>query len=392
MDKLTFVLKKKTVLVFVVMIAIGLLAVVIGYFTGSGGNRVAANLLLNNYYFLSIALIGLFFVTVHTVAQSGWQITAQRVGEAMSAFIPVGGALLLLFFLLGGLHTLYPWTHEEHLDEILINKQPYLNIPFFYIRLVVYIGAWSLLAHYIRKSSLAFDSLGDSKYFSRMRTLSAVFLVVYALTSVMSAWDWLMSLDPHWFSTLYGWYVFSSMLAAGFAALIILIYVLKRMGYLELVNDEHLHDIGKYLFGFSIFWAYLWFSQYMLIWYANMPEETIYFIERHNHFSGVFYVNLILNFVVPFMLLMTRQSKRVFNILIPVSVVVIIGHWLDLYMMIMPGTVGGANAGFGLVELGAFVTFAGLFGLVTFWMLSKAPLAPVNHPYFKESMDYHTNY
>ncbi|MBW7847905.1 MAG: quinol:cytochrome C oxidoreductase [Bacteroidales bacterium] len=392
MDKLTFVLKKKTVTVLLVMIAVGLLAIVIGYFTGTGGNRVAANLLLNNYYFLSMALIALFFVAVHTVAQSGWQMTVQRVGEAMSAFIPVGGLLLILFFLLGGLHTLYPWTHEEHLDEILIKKQPYLNVPFFYIRLVVYLGAWSLLAHYIRKSSLAFDSLGQMSYFSRMRTLSAIFLVVYALTSVMSAWDWLMSLDPHWFSTLYGWYVFSSMLAGGFAALILVIFVLKRMGYLELVNDEHMHDLGKYLFGFSIFWAYLWFSQYMLIWYANMPEETIYFIERHNHFSGVFYVNLILNFVVPFLLLMTRDSKRVFGILAPVSMIVIVGHWLDLYMMIMPGTVGGEHAGFGLVEIGAFVGFLGLFGLVTFWMLAKTPLAPVNHPYFKESMDYHTNY
>lgn len=146
MDKLTFVLKRKTVMVLLVMIAVGLLSIVIGYLTGTGGNRVAANLLLNNYYFLSMALVALFFVAVHTVAQSGWQMTVQRVAEAMSAFIPVGGGLLLLFFLLGGLHTLYPWTHEEHLDEILIKKQPYLNVPFFYIRLVIYVGAWSLLA------------------------------------------------------------------------------------------------------------------------------------------------------------------------------------------------------------------------------------------------------
>ncbi len=392
MDKLTFVLKKNVVTVFVVMIAVGLLSMAVAFLTGAGGNRIAANLLLNNYYFLSMGLIGLFFVTVHTVAQSGWQMGVQRVGEAMSGFIPVGGGLLLVFFVLGGLHALYPWTHEDHLDEILLKKVAYLNVPFFYVRLIVFIAAWSLIAHYVRKFSLEFDRLGDMTYFKKMITLSAVFLVVYAVTSVVSAWDWLMSLDPHWFSTLYGWYVFSSMLASGFAMMILILYVLKRMGYMQHVNDEHLHDLGKYLFGFSIFWAYLWFSQYMLIWYANMPEETIYFMVRHKYFTEVFYINLILNFVIPFLLLMTRKSKRVFSVLMPVSVIVIIGHWFDLYMMIMPGAVGGEQSGFGLAEIGAFVGFLGAFGLVTFWTLSKAPLAPVNHPYYKESMEYHTHY
>ena len=236
------------------------------------------------------------------------------------------------------------------------------------------------------------DVKGDMKYFNKMRTLSAIFIVTYAITSVVSSWDWLMSLDPHWFSTLYGWYVFSSMLASGFAMLILILYLLKRMGYMQHVNDEHMHDLGKYLFGFSIFWAYLWFSQYMLIWYANIPEETVYFYVRHKYFSDVFYINLILNFVVPFLLLMTRKSKRVFGMLVPVSIIVIIGHWFDLYMMIMPGAVGGEASGFGIVEIGLTIGFLGLFGLITFHALTKAPLAPKNHPYFKESMDYHTHY
>ncbi len=392
MENLKFTLKKKTVTVFLVMIAVGVLSLAYGFLGGVETKRVAANLLLNNYYFLSLGLIGLFFVTVHTIAESGWQTSVQRVAEAMSAYIPVGGVLLLLFFVLGGLHSIYSWTHSDHLDAILLKKVAYLNEPFFYIRLVIFIGVWSALAHYVRKSSLALDRLGELKYFSKMKTYSAIFLVTYAITSVVSSWDWLMSLDPHWFSTLYGWYVFSSMLVSGFAMLILLIYVLKRMGYLDHVNDEHMHDLGKYLFGFSIFWAYLWFSQYMLIWYANIPEETVYFYERHAHFSNVFYINLILNFVIPFLLLMTRQSKRVFTLLVPVSIIVIIGHWLDLYLMIMPGAVGGEGSGIGLLEVGLTIGYLGIFGLITFWSLTKAPLAPQNHPYFKESMEYHTHY
>lgn len=392
MDNLTFKLDKKLITIFLVMIAVGLLSLVIGYFTGAGGNRIAANLLLNNYYFLSMGLIGLFFVAVHTIAESGWQTSMQRVGEAMSAFIPVGGLLLVLFFVLGGLHAIYPWTHEDHLDEILLKKVAYLNVPFFYIRLVVFLGAWSLLAHFLRKASLALDVNGDMQYLKKMRTLSAVFVVVFAVTSVVSSWDWLMSLDPHWFSTLYGWYVFSSMLASGFAMIILVVSLLKNMGYMTHVNDEHMHDLGKYLFGFSIFWAYLWFSQYMLIWYANMPEETVYFIERHKYFTEVFYVNLFLNFVVPFLLLMTRRAKRVSGVLVPVAIIVIIGHWVDLYMMIMPGAVGGEHAGIGIVEIGLTIGYLGLFGLVTFWSLAKAPLASKKHPYYKESMEYHTNY
>ncbi len=392
MENLTFTLKKKTVTIFLIMIAVGVLSLAFGFFGGIEGKRVAANLLLNIYYFLSMGLIGLFFVTVHTIAESGWQTSVQRVGEAMSMFIPVGGILLVLFFVLGGLHSIYPWTHSDHLDAILLKKVAYLNEPFFYIRLVVFLGVWVLLAYYVRKTSLALDVKGDLKYFSKMRTLSAIFIVTYAITSVVSSWDWLMSLDPHWFSTLYGWYVFSSMLASGFAMLILILYLLKRMGYMQHVNDEHMHDLGKYLFGFSIFWAYLWFSQYMLIWYANIPEETVYFYVRHKYFSDVFYINLILNFVVPFLLLMTRKSKRIFGMLVPVSIIVIIGHWFDLYMMIMPGAVGGEASGFGIVEIGLTIGFLGLFGLITFRALTKAPLAPKNHPYFKESLDYHTHY
>jgi hypothetical protein len=392
MENLTFKLSKKTIQVFALMILIGVVALAYGYFGAPSGKRIAANLLLNSYYFLSMGLIGLFFVTVHAIAESGWHLSVARIGEAMAGFIPVGGVLMLLMFLSGGLHLIYEWTHEEHLDALLLKKTPYLNEPFFYIRFVIFVTAWSVLAHFIRKTSVQTDAGGDLKYFHRLRILSAVFIVFYAISSVVSSWDWLMSIDAHWFSTLYGWYVFSGMLASGTALLIIILFVVKKMGYMEHVNNEHIHDLAKYLFGFSIFWAYLWFSQYMLIWYANIPEETVYFYVRHKDFNAILYLTLILNFVVPFFLLMARKSKRMFSVLIPVSVIVIAGHWLDLYLLIMPGAVGAADSGIGLLEVGLTIGFAGLFLLVTFRALTKAPLVSKKHPYCSESMHYHTNY
>jgi hypothetical protein len=339
-----------------------------------------------------MGLIGLFFVAVHAISESGWHTSVSRIGEAMSAYIPVGSIILLLLFISGGLYQIFEWTHEEHLDALLLKKTPYLNQPFFYSRLVVIIAVWSILAYYIRKTSLAIDVDGELKYFKRLRTLSAVFIVFFAVTSSVASWDWLMSIDAHWFSTLYGWYVLSSMLAAGTAMIILLLFMLKKLGYMQHVNKEHIHDLGKYLFGFSIFWAYLWYSQYMLIWYANIPEETVYFYTRHRYFEQIFYVNVILNFVVPFFALMTRSSKRSFAFLVPVSIIVFIGHWVDLYQMIIPGAVGPEHSSIGFLEIGLCIGFLGLFLFFTLRALAKAPLASVKHPYFKESLDYHTNY
>lgn len=392
MENQKFILTKKLSTLIYGMIGIGVLSLAVSFLIGTGAERIAANLLLNTYYFLALGLIGLFLVTVHTIAESGWHTSIQRIGESMSSFIPVAGILMLLLFVFGGLHLLYEWTHEDHLDEILLKKVAYLNAPFFYIRFTVYFAIWILLAHFIRKNSLLLDQSGDLKYYRKFRIFSAVFVVTLAVTSVTSSWDWLMSIDAHWFSTLYGWYVFSSMLASGTAVLIILLIALRRMGYMGHVNNEHIHDLGKYLFGFSVFWAYLWFSQYMLIWYANIPEETVYFYERQKNFSTIFYVNLILNFVIPFFALMTRNSKRGSSILLPVSVVVFIGHWLDLYQLIMPGAVGGEASGIGITEVGITIGFVGLFLFFVFRSLAKAPLIPKNHPFYKESLEYHTQY
>ncbi|NQU54832.1 MAG: quinol:cytochrome C oxidoreductase [Bacteroidetes bacterium] len=386
-----FVFDQKIKIILFAMIAIGLVALVTGLVSNSvADTRFWANLLLNNYYFLALSLGGAFFVSVHAMGESGWHTSIQRVPEAMSRFIPVAGILMLITFLLG-IHHLYHWTHTGHLDPILEGKSGYLNLPFFYIRFVVYFVVWTLLTHLFRKASVQMDTDPDIKYFKRQRALAAVFVVFFAVSSSTSSWDWLMSIDAHWFSTLYGWYTFSGLLVSTVAMMILIVIFLKKKGYMKHVNDEHMHDLGKYLFAFSILWMYLWFSQYMLMWYSNIPEETVYFVARLKDHSTLFYVNLIMNFLLPLLILMARSAKRMDWIAGTVAVVIIAGHWVDYFLAIMPG-VAGENTNIGFFEIGLTIGYLGLFLMVVFYGLTKASLIPANHPYYKESLEYHTHY
>ncbi|MFW5699296.1 MAG: quinol:cytochrome C oxidoreductase [Bacteroidota bacterium] len=383
----TFNFTKKTKTILFVFIAIGILSLVYGIVSHDiHGHRLWANVLLNNFYFLAIALAGVFFVVVHILGESGWHTSIQRIPEAMGTYLPFGSMLMLLILL--GMHDLYHWTHTEELDAVLQDKTPYLNIPFFTIRTVVYLAGWTLLAYKLRQISLASDKDPSFDILKKSRSWAAFFVVFFAITSSTSAWDWLMSIDPHWFSTLYGWYIFSSFFVAGIAVIILIVIYLNKIGYLPHLNEEHLHDLGKYLFGFSIFWAYLWFSQFMLIWYANIPEETIYFVERVEHFSLLFYLNLGINFFIPFIVLMTRGSKRHKGIMVIAALIVFVGHWIDIYLAIMPGAVGHEEAGIGLLEVGLTIGYTGLFLFIVFTSLTKASLIPVNHPFYKESLEY----
>jgi hypothetical protein len=332
------------------------------------------------------------FLAIHSLGTSGWQTGIQRIPEAMTSFLPVG-AIFMLIIIVGMIfdwNHLFHWVHPEG-DKLLEGKKAYLNIPFFTVRAIIYLGGWILLSRWWRKVSIRQDTDDDLKHFRRTNIIAGIFIVFFAVTSSMSAWDWLMSLDPHWFSTLYGWYVFSGLLVSGMAVIILLTMLLKKTGYLPHVNKEHLHDLGKYLFAFSVLWMYLWFSQYMLIWYGNIPEETVYFVQRLEEFNFLFYVNITINFAFPFLVLMTRNSKRIPIILVFTSVVLLAGHWVDFYLMVMPGTLG-PEAQIGFVEVGMTLGFIGLFLLVVLGALTKANLIPVNHPYLKESYDYHTQY
>jgi hypothetical protein len=297
----------------------------------------------------------------------------------------------------------FHWTHADlyeapHIDEILLGKSALWfwpleagSFPVFYlVRMIVFFGLWYMFFIWIRREMLAEDIEGGTKHWFKARKYSAIFLVIFAVSSSVAAWDWVMSIDPHWFSTMFGWYMFASWWVNGLAAITLIVVILKQNGYLNVVNANHLHDIGKFIFGFSIFWTYIWFSQFLLIYYANIPEETVYFIERleSSQYVWVFYLNLILNFFLPFLLLMTRDAKRHMAFLKLVCPIVLIGHWFDFYLMITPGVMKEEGT-FGFVEIGMLMIFAAAFLYVTLTNLAKVPLFAKNHPMLQESLNHH---
>ncbi len=380
------------------MIGVGVLSLLIGVILAFTGGHIWAGkvwiaLLANSLFFLGLALAGMFFITSHQLALGGWYVVFRRVPEAMSQYLPVAG-LLMLPIIIGmwtHSHHLYHWADPEAVahDALIRGKTGFLNPSFFTLRYVIYFALWILLALLWRRASLKEDMEGGLKYYKKRMKYSAIFTVVFAVTSSTMAWDYLMSIDTHWYSTLYGWYVFMSFLVAGIAAMILIITYLKSRSYLPAVNSEHLHDLGKYLFGFSVFWTYLWFSQFMLIWYGNIGEETIYFKSRMEHYPFLFYFMLVINFIVPFFALMTRDAKRKVPSLVIISVLLLFGHWLDFYLMIAPGA-SANEVHFGFFELGLTAGYFGLFLLVVFRALAQARLSPVKDPFYKESLEHHT--
>ncbi|WP_299819122.1 quinol:cytochrome C oxidoreductase [uncultured Pontibacter sp.] len=369
-----------------------------GHEAASWSKRLFVNLWLNNVYFTGIAIIGIFFVAVQYVAYAGWSVLIKRIPEALSYYLPVGAVVMLLVFLFGG-HDIFHWTHEylydvndPRYDPIIAGKSGYLNTPFFLIRMVVFFALWILFFNWLRRNSINEDIHGGTSYYHKSIRISAMFLVVFGVSSSVAAWDWVLSIDTHWFSTMFGWYVFASWFVSGLAATTLTVIILKQNGYLKHVNANHLHDLGKFVFAFSIFWTYVWFSQFMLIWYANIPEESIYFLERlggnEGKYTWIFFFNLVINFAFPFLVLMTRDAKRQMIMLKIVTIAILIGHWFDFYLMMMPGTMR-ADAGIGFIEIGTALIFLGVF-LVTFTKgLTKASLVPVNHPFLEESVHHH---
>ena len=234
--------------------------------------------------------------------------------------------------------------------------------------------------------------LDEAKAWVRTNTVwASVFTVFFGLTVASTIpWLWLMSIDAHWYSTMYSWYTFASTFVSGMSLIAIFVVYLKRQDYLEYVNEEHLHDLGKFMFAFSIFWTYLWYSQFMLIWYANIPEETVYFKPRmQGPYAWVFFLNLIVNFVLPFLLLMRKGSKRNFTTMAYLGVVIIVGHWIDFFQMVMPGSVG-EHYSMGWFEFGILALYAGLIMLLVGRSLAGKPLVARYHPFLKESVIHHT--
>jgi hypothetical protein len=275
--------------------------------------------------------------------------------------------------------------NEASYDKIIADKTPYLNTPFFWIRSLIYLGTFFFFARWFRKRSLREDTEGGVDLHMKGYKRGALFLVLFAVFSSTMAWDWLMSIDTHWFSTLYGWYVFSGMWVSAMNIIVILTLYLISKGYLKDINSSHLHDAGKWVFALSFLWSYLWFSQFMLIWYSNIPEEVTYFMIRFQEYKVPFFGMFIINFILPMVILMSRDAKRNPRFLITIGTIIFIGHFIDTYMLITPGVLF-EHWHFGLFEIGLFLGFTGLFINRILSTLTKAPLMPQKSPYLEETL------
>ncbi len=355
-------------------------------------NKPWAALYVAAFFFFMISLGVLVFYALQYASQAGWSPVLFRVMEGITAYLLPGGIIMFVILLLSGLHFnhLFTWMDPEVVanDELIQNKSGYLNLPFFLIRAALYLIGWNIFRYLLRRNSLRMDDATDNKWFKQNFRLSAAFLVFFLITESMMSWDWIMSLDPHWFSTLFGWYVFSSMIVSAITVIALVTIYLKSRGYLENVNDSHIHDLAKFMFGFSIFWTYLWFSQFMLIWYANIPEEVTYFVTRIEDYNLPFFGMVVMNFVFPILILMNSDFKRINLFVIMGGIIILLGHYLDIFVMVMPATVGESWF-IGVSEISALLLFAGLFIFVVFSALTKVPLLPKGNPFIKESKHFH---
>jgi hypothetical protein len=358
--------------------------------------RLFANLWINNVFFGGLALVGVFFYALQFAASAGWSAGLKRVAMAFGNWLPIAGILMVGLFFIAG-HDLFHWTHESlydknspDYDEIIDGKKGYLNSTFFIIRTVIYYVVWIIFFRLLVKEAKAEDLNADTKHYIRSKWISAFFIIFFAVTNSTSSWDWVMSIDTHWFSTMFGWYYFAALFVSTLAAIALIVVYLKDYGYLSIVNQNHLHDLGKFVFAFSIFYTYIWFGQFFLIYYANIPEETFYYMERLNNmkYAPIFFLNIFLTFVLPFLLLMTRDAKRQRAFLKIVCWIVIVGQWLNFWLMITPGTLQN-HGGLEFMELGLALVFGGAFVAVILASLSKLPLIAKNHPMLEESIHHH---
>lgn len=381
-----------------ILLIIGIVALVAGFVVLRGGNdheqaRFWIVLLQNSVFFLFITTASIFIQAAAGLAQGGWIVAYRRVPESIGANVWIFGviALVVLFtivFVLGDHNPIYHWVNP-HGDAVLEGKSAFLNKGMFAGFSIATVALWSYFGRKFRAMSIAQETAprNSTKIYWKMVAMSGAFLFVYALSMMSTVpWLWIMSIDAHWYSTLFSWYVFASSFVSGMALILLFTIYLKNRGNLEFVNKEHMHDLGKFMFAFSIFWTYLWFAQFMLIWYANIPEETTYFkIRMQGPYSFFFWANLILNFVIPILILMSRPSKRNYFTIVFMAMTIIFGHWIDFYLMTMPGPLQ-ENWHLSWYELGIPCGFAGILILAVSSTLSKANLVPVNNPFLKETL------
>lgn len=407
MNNLNYTFTNKTRNFTFALMAIGLITIIVGFIhtpkelnpETDQHTRMWANLLVNGYFFLGIGLLATFFMALQYAAEVAWSVAVKRVYEAVSCYLPVGAVVMFLILLAGQLHLhhLWQWMDPEvydktspKYDEVITHKHGYFSPAFFWTRTLAYLVIWNLFQRGFRKRSIEEDMQGGTAIHYKNMGKGALFLVFFAVTSSTSAWDWMMSLDIHWFSTMYGWYAFAGMWISAMTTILLTVLFLKRKGYLENVNDSHIHDLAKWMFAVSFLWSYLWFCQFMLIWYTNIPEEIIYFQDRLHNFGymGLMWTVFFMNFVFPMVLLMSRDAKRNYYFIVIVGCIILVGHWLDVYDMVMPATVKGDHQ-LGWLEIGTALGFVGLLIFVVHRALAKAPLMVQKHPYLDESLHHH---
>ncbi len=355
--------------------------------TPNGWHRFFFAYLLAFAYVLSLGLGALYFVVLHHVTNSGWSVVVRRVAEALAATLPSLAVLFLPILL--GLTVLYPWTNAGAVasDRVLGSRAAYLNVPFFLVRWVAYFALWTVLARYFVRRSLAQDESGDAGLSLQMRSRSAVAMVIFALTLTFAAFDILMSLDPHWYSTIFGVYYFAGSVVAIYAFLPLTAFLLQRSGLLRrAITVEHYHDLGKLLFGFIVFWAYIGFSQYMLQWYSNIPEETHWFGVRQQH--GWSYVGLTLvfgHFVIPFVALLSRAPKRRPRFLAVAAAWMLVMHWVDLFWLVMPS--GSPDSPLpGVMDVALTLGLVASQVAVAAYLMRRRSLVPERDPRLEESL------
>jgi hypothetical protein len=391
-----FIFSKKAKSITFLLMAIGAISLIAGFLTDGSDhhNRWWSALYINGLFFTFVTFGALFFMILQYATEAAWSVLVKRIFEAIVQFMPYGIAVVLLVHLVGSLHIhhIFHWMdpevsnpESEHYDALIAGKSAYLNVPFFWVRTLVYAGTVLFFAYSFRKRSLLEDKMAELSIHFKNYKKAALFLVLFAVFSSTIAWDWVMSIDTHWFSTLFGWYVFSGMWCTAMIVGLVLVLYLKAKGHLTQINNSHIHDVGKWMFALSFLWSYLWFSQFMLIWYSNIPEEVTYFVTRIEYYKVPFFTMFFVNFALPMVVLMSRDAKRNPKFLITIATLIFLGHWVDVWLLVTPGVMGG-DAHLGLMDVGMFLGFLGLFVFVVLKGLTKAPLVPVNHPYLEESV------
>lgn len=378
-------------IITLVLIAIGICTLIFGFILHP--QLTWANYLLVNYYFLSLAMGGLFFFVLQNITQSGWASAFQRVAEAMMSYIPYAAVFFLLLFF--GVKDIYHWAHPEAVasDHLLEHKSAFLNIPFFFIRMVVYFALWTIFIMILRKISLSSDKKDPSDMdgimalFVKSELYSKTLIFILAITFSFAAFEWIMSLEPHWYSTIFAIKNLVAAFLHGVSVLTLIVFILYKRGYFPFLNKYHLHDFARYIFMLSIVWGYFWFAQFMIIWYGNIPEETsYYFVRWQNGWKILFFAEIALNWALPFIILLPVKASRNSKIILTVIIMLIVGQYVDLVVQIIPGITGELK--YGWLEAGIFAGYSGLFALIVASALGKAAIMPLNHPYLEESLNH----